>query len=121
MSNILQLNSQNFQTEVLDFQGIVLVDFYADWCMPCKMLALELEILAEELKDNQVVKIAKLNTEKNMELAIQYKIQGIPNVIIFNKGKAANQIVGLGQKDNYKKIILEEMLGKTKLHKSKKL
>jgi thioredoxin 1 len=109
-SQTIQLNSTNFQAEVLDFQGIVLVDFYADWCGPCKMLAPELEMLAEELKDNKVVKIAKLDTEQNQELAIQYKIQGIPNVIIFNKGKIANQIIGLRRKDDYKKIILGGML-----------
>jgi thioredoxin 1 len=110
ISKVIQLNSQNFQTEVLDFQGIVLVDFYADWCGPCKMLAPELEMLSEELVDNKVVKIAKLNTEDNIELAIKYQIQGIPNVIIFNKGEIATQIVGLRRKDDYKKIILEELL-----------
>jgi len=110
MSQIIQLNSTNFQAEVLDFQGIVLVDFYADWCGPCKMLAPELEMLAEELKDNKVVKIAKLNTEQSQDLAIKYQIQGIPNVIIFNKGEIATQLVGLRRKDDYKKIILEEML-----------
>ena len=109
-SKIIQTNSQNFQAEVLDFKGIVLVDFYADWCGPCRMLAPELEILAEELAENKVVKIAKLDTEQNMELAQKYDIQGIPNVIIFNKGKIAQQIVGLRRKDDYKKVILEEML-----------
>ena len=117
MSQIIQLNSQNFQAEVLDFQGIVLVDFYADWCGPCKMLAPELRMLAEELKENKVVKIAKLDTEQNMDLAQKYEIQGIPNVIIFNKGKIAKQMVGLPRGQNgeaprvvYKQIILEEML-----------
>jgi len=112
ISKVIQLNSQNFQTEVLDFQGIVLVDFYADWCGPCKILAPELGMPAEELKDNNVVKIAKLNTEDNMELAIKYQIQGIPNVIIFNKGEIAKQLVGLRRKDDYKEIILEELLKK---------
>ncbi len=117
MSQIIQLNSQNFQAEVLDFQGIVLVDFYADWCGPCKMLAPELRMLAEELKENKVVKIAKLDTEQNMDLAQKYEITGIPNVIIFNKGKIAKQMVGLPRGQNgeaprvvYKQIILEEML-----------
>jgi thioredoxin 1 len=116
-SQTVVLDSHNFQAEVLDFAGIVLVDFYADWCMPCRMLAPELEMVAQELKDNKFVKIAKINTEQNIELARKYDIQGIPNVIIFNKGKKQQQIVGLPRGQNgeaprvvYKQIILETML-----------
>jgi thioredoxin 1 len=74
------------------------------------MLAPELEMLAEELKDNKAIKIAKLNTEENMGLAQQYKITGIPNVIIFNKGQKVKQLIGLRRKNDYKKVILEELL-----------
>jgi thioredoxin 1 len=110
MPKTIQLNSNNFQAEVINFQGIVLVDFYADWCGPCKMLAPELEMLAEELKENSVIKIAKLNTESNPELAIKYKIMGIPNVIIFKDGQIIQQLVGLRRKNDYKTIILDALI-----------
>lgn len=110
MSYTVKLSSQNFQKEVIDFNGIVLVDFYADWCGPCKMLAPELEKLAEELKDNKVVKIAKIDTTTNMDLAQKYNIRGIPNVIIFNKGVILEQLVGLRSVSDYKTIILEALL-----------
>lgn len=110
MSQTIQLNSTTFQSQVLDFQGIVLVDFYADWCGPCRVLAPLLEMLAEELKENRVIRIAKLDTEQNIALAQKYNIQGIPNVIIFNKGQLVKQLVGLHSKDDYKKNILEILL-----------
>ncbi len=111
MSQVKQLTNQNFETEVNKFNGIVLVDFYADWCGPCKMLAPELEKLANDLETNKVVKIAKLDTEKNPELAIKYRIQGIPNVIIFKNGEIVEQLVGLRRAEDYKQVILERLVG----------
>jgi len=109
MSHTITVTTQNFQEEVLDFQGVVLVDFYADWCMPCKALAPELEKIAEGFQMNTKVKIAKLNTEDSMEIAQEYQIRGIPNVIIFNNGQKIQQLVGLRPKNDYEQIINEEL------------
>jgi len=91
---ILQVNAANFDTEVLQSDGIVLVDFYADWCGPCKMLAPELESLAGDLADNPAV--------KDQELARQYQVQSIPNVVVFYRGKQVDWLIGLRPKDDYK-------------------
>lgn len=100
----IQLTQANFQKEVLDFDGIVLVDFYADWCMPCRMLAPTLEELAKENADNPKIKIAKLNIEENQAIASDYGVQGIPNVIFFQGGKNVYRQVGVAPKEIYAKI-----------------
>jgi thioredoxin 1 len=115
MSDITKkATSSNFQAEVLDFKGVVLVDFYADWCMPCKVLSPEIEMLAEEMQDNPLVKIAKLDTEKNMDIAQKYEITSIPNIIIFKDGQKIKQLIGVPRGNGgeapravYKQLILE--------------
>jgi len=102
---IHELNSQNFKTEVLDFNGLVLVDFWAAWCGPCKRLAPELEMIEEEMRANQSVKFAKLDVDANQELSEKYQIRGIPNVIIFKNGQPVQQIVGLNLRSVYKEAI----------------
>lgn len=110
MSKVITLTSQNFEKEVLQFNGIVLVDFFADWCGPCKLLAPELEQLAKDLESNSVIKIAKLNTETNQNLAIEYQIRSIPNIIMFKNGNVVQQFIGLRNADFYKQVLLNEML-----------
>ncbi len=108
--SVININSSNFKEEILDFNGISVVDFYADWCGPCKMLAPILDELSDNY-DSKIVKFGKLDVESNQDLSNQYQIQGIPNVIIFNKGKMYKQVVGLRTKADYQKIILDLMLG----------
>ena len=113
MSSIPHVTSEDFQAKILDFKGIVLVDFYADWCGPCKRLAPELEYLAEEYKDNTQVMFAKLDTEESPDLVDKYQISGIPNVIVFKDGQLNQQIIGLKPRIEYKTII-EKLLSEIK-------
>lgn len=83
---------ENFETEVLKAATPVLVDFYADWCGPCKMMAPVVEKMAEEF--NGRIKVGKCNVDENMQLAQQYRITNIPAFIVFKDGKPAETFVG---------------------------
>ena len=88
------LDTDNFDTKIA--KGKVLVDFYADWCGPCKMLTPVLEEIDQELKD---VSIYKVNLDNNQELASEFGVQSIPNLIVFQDGKAVDQMVGFTPKE----------------------
>ena len=94
-----QVNDQNFQEEVINYKGQVLVDFWAPWCGPCQMLGPVIEQIATELKDK--VKVVKVNVDENPQISAQYQINGIPTVIIFKDGQVKEQIVGFRQKQEY--------------------
>ena len=93
MKTIAELNETNFETEVLQAAGPVLVDFYAPWCGPCKMLAPFLEQLAIELAGK--MKFAKLNVDDALALAQRYDITGVPTLMLFRGGNPVDQMVGL--------------------------
>jgi thioredoxin 1 len=93
MKNIIELTESNFDPEVLQAPGPVLVDFYAPWCGPCKMLAPLLEQLAGEFAGR--VKFAKLNVDEAPEPAGQYNITGVPTLMLFRGGKVIDRVVGL--------------------------
>lgn len=109
MSKALDLNKDNFSTEVLSSDVPVLVDFWAPWCMPCKMMAPILDELAVELAGK--VKITKLDTAdaNNQELALQYQIQSIPNLKLFKAGQIIAEFVGMRSKDSLKNDILAHL------------
>jgi len=88
-----KVNAQEFNEEIKS--GVVLTDFYADWCGPCKMMAPVLEAID---KENEALKVLKVNVDEEMELAGKYGIQSIPNLIIFKDGKAVDQIIGFQPK-----------------------
>jgi len=95
---MLKINASQFQNEVLNQKGLVLVDFYADWCGPCKMTGPIIEELANEVKE---VKFIKINVDENPELASQYNVFSIPTFLIFKEGKVCHQFVGARGKEGF--------------------
>lgn len=87
-----KFTTDNFEKEVLQASTPVLVDFYADWCGPCKMMAPVVEKMAEEFEGR--IKVGKCNVDENMQLAQQYRISNIPAFMIFKDGKPADLFVG---------------------------
>jgi len=86
------VDSKEFTKEVIENKKAVLVDFYASWCPPCKMLAPILERISTSRAEFD---IAKVNIDENQDLALQYKIEVVPTMIVFKNGKPVNKIVGL--------------------------
>ncbi|MDX9870983.1 MAG: thioredoxin [Clostridia bacterium] len=101
--NIVTLGDQGFKEEVLEAKGAVLVDFWAPWCGPCKMLGPVIEELADDFKGK--AKICKLNVDENQKTAGDYGVMSIPTVVIFKDGKEVNRMVGFVPKANIAKVI----------------
>ena len=95
--------SANFESEVLSSTVPVLVDFYADWCGPCKMMAPAVEQLAQELEGKAVV--GKLNVDDNEDIAVKYQVMSIPTLIVFKYCQAVKNSVGLQSKDDVRKMV----------------
>ena len=89
---ISEVNDNNFQAEVLESETPVLVDFWAPWCGPCRMVAPVLEEIAQEKGDQ--LKIVKLNTDENPQTAAKYEVLSIPTMIVFKGGEVATRLVG---------------------------
>ena len=102
MSEII-LTNKNFEAEVLKSETPVLVDFFATWCGPCKMLAPVIEELAEKYEGK--VKIRKVNVEEENELAMKYEVLSIPTLVLFKGGRVANTKIGLCSKSEIESII----------------
>jgi thioredoxin 1 len=98
--NIIALTQENFASEVLQSTTPVLVDFWAEWCGPCKMISPILGELADEYEGR--VKITKVNIDEQQGLAAEYGIRAIPTLLLFDKGQVADQIVGLRSKRDLK-------------------
>lgn len=92
---IVKITNANFETEVLNHNGTVLVDFYADWCGPCKMIAPIVEEISNERAD---VKFCKINVDNTPELAVKYGVVSIPTLIVFKGGEKVNMAVGYRSK-----------------------
>ena len=101
--NVVTLTDSSFDTEVLQSNVPVMVDFCAEWCGPCKMLGPTIDQLADEYAGK--AKIAKLNVDDNMATASRYNIRGIPALLIFQGGQVREQLVGAQPKDNIAKAL----------------
>lgn len=99
---ILKVNSQNFEEEVLKSEKTVLVDFYADWCGPCKMLSPIVDQVAEE---NEDIKVVKVNVDDAQDLAMKYQVMSIPTLVVIKEGKEIKRSVGLIDKNQVVNMI----------------
>jgi thioredoxin 1 len=102
-ANTLQFTDENFDHQVLESNIPVLVDFWAEWCGPCQLLAPIIEELAEEYHGR--VKVGKLDTDNAVRTASKYNVQSIPTVIVFVRGQPAERIVGLRPKSDFKTVL----------------
>ena len=103
MSAIVNATDTNFETEVLKSAQPVLVDFWAEWCMPCRMLAPTIEKLATDYAGK--VKVGKVDTDSNRDISMKYGISAIPTVILFKDGQVAQKFVGLRQERDFKEAL----------------
>ena len=99
----LEFTDQNFDTEVVNSDLPVVVDFWAEWCGPCRMLAPTIEKIANEYTGK--VKVGKIDTDVNRDVSIKYNISAIPTVILFKNGQVAQKFVGLRQEKDFKAAI----------------
>jgi thioredoxin 1 len=98
--NVVEFTDENFETEVLKSSQPVLVDFWAEWCMPCRMLSPTIEKIAKDYAGK--VKVGKLDTDANRDVAAKYSISAIPTVILFREGQVAQKFVGLRKEQEFK-------------------
>ena len=101
--NLIEFTDQNFETEALQADKPVLVDFWAPWCNPCRMVGPIIEELAGSYAEK--VKVGKLNTDENPAVASRYGIMSIPTVLLFEKGQIVDRIVGAVPKKEFERML----------------
>ena len=101
--NILEFSDRNFEQEVLKSDKPVLVDFWAEWCAPCRMIAPAVEAIANEYAGR--AKVGKLNVDENPSVTSRYNIRSIPTLLVFKNGEIKEQLVGTTSKDNLAKLL----------------
>ena len=97
------LNEENFENEVLNAKETILVDFYADWCGPCRMMSPIIDSIAEENLEN--VKVGKINVDQNVRLAEKYNVMTIPTIIVFKSGNPVKGFVGVTDKEEIQEAL----------------
>ena len=100
---IIELNAENFDAEVLQSDKPVLVDFWAEWCAPCRMLAPTIDDIANDYDGR--LKVAKLNVDHFGDIAARFQIRGIPTILVFNDGEVHDQLVGAGSKETIVRMV----------------
>lgn len=99
---VLKITKENFDKEVLNAEGKVLVDFWAEWCGPCMLLSPLIDEIAEEVDD---VKFCKVNCDDSRDLALEFGINAIPTILVFENGEMINQSIGLVEKEDILNMI----------------
>lgn len=95
--SVIKINKENFKNEVLNSDKPVLLDFYADWCGPCRMVGPVVSEIADERND---IKVGKINVDEQSELAAQFGVMSIPTLVVIKDGKVVNKAVGARPKDD---------------------
>lgn len=95
--SVIKVSEENFEEEVMKSEKPVILDFYADWCGPCKMMSPIIDGIAEELGEE--VKVGKVNTDENLDLAQKFSIMSIPTIMVFKNGNVAKTFVGVTDKN----------------------
>ena len=103
MSSVLEINESNFEQEVLKAGTLVLVDFWAPWCGPCKMVKPVLDKVAESYSDK--IKFVSLNTDDNQKTAMDFHITGIPSLLLFKDGKTVDRVIGYVPEEDLVKFL----------------
>ena len=101
----MEINDGSFQKEVLENKNLVMVDFWAPWCMPCQMIKPMIEELGEQMRDK--VDVKTLNVDENKEIADRYNIKGIPAILFFKNGEVVKEMVGMQSKEAFIEVINE--------------
>ena len=101
--HVKEFTDDNFETEVIKSEQPVLVDFWAEWCGPCRMLAPTIDKIATDYVGK--VKVGKVDTDANRDVSMKYGISAIPTVILFKNGQVAQKFVGLRKEGDYKQVI----------------
>ena len=108
--NVIHVTSKSWDADVMNSNLPVLVDFWAEWCGPCRMVGPAVEQLSQTM--NGKIKVAKINVDENQEIATKYGIQSIPSLLLFKGGKEIGRTIGAAPKESYQKFI-EQSLSKT--------
>jgi thioredoxin 1 len=101
--NVIELTDQNFSKTVLESQGIVIVDFWAEWCRPCLMLGPTIDALADEYAGK--VKVCKMNIDQHEHTPVKFGIKSIPTILFFKNGKQVDSLVGVSPKESFVGVI----------------
>ena len=101
--SVLKLTSENYEEEVLKSEKTVLIDFYADWCGPCRMMSPIIDEIAEEMEGK--IKVGKINVDDNQELAMEYGVMSIPTIVVIKKGQVEKTFVGVREKSEIEEAL----------------